>query len=234
MLCRMADLMGGPIHATDGDIGSIQDFYFDDGAWVIRYLVADTRRWLPGRLVLISPASIDRGGVRDSGMSVKLTKTQVENSPGIDSHQTVSRQHEAAVVGYYGWPAYWPPPAEMREVSRTATAEREPQLRSANVVKSHYLHAQDGDLGSIEDFVFDDNTWEIRYMLVNTGSWWPGKRVLVAREWIENIDWYNSTVFVNLTQDEIRRSPEYDPAKPIDRQYEERLYHHYRRPGYWR
>lgn len=233
MLRRMDDFMGRPMHAADGDIGSIQDYYFDDETWTIRYLVADTGRWLPGRLVLISPVSIEHREIPPDGVSVRLTKKQVEDSPGIEAEQPVSRQHETAMVGYYGWPAYWAPAAETREISRTVTAE-ETHLRSANEVKSYYIHAQDGDLGHVGDFIFDDETWEIRYMLASTGTWWPGKRVLIARDWIENLDWYNSTVYVSLTQDEIRRSPEYDPTRPIDRQYEEALYYHYRRQGYWR
>ena len=69
-----------------------------------------------------------------------------------------------------------------------ARAEREEandvHLRSANKVTGYRIGATDGDIGHVEDFIIDDETWEIRYMVVDTQNWWPGKKVLVAPQWI--------------------------------------------------
>lgn len=230
MLRCLTEWIDRPLHAADGPIGSVQDFYFDDRVWTVRYVVADTGRWLLGRLVLISPVSIQ---MTHDGIMVRLTRKQVEDSPDLDSDSPVSRQHEAALSGYFGWPVYWMSREESREARCTATTERPSHLRSANELKTCYVQARDGDVGHVEDFVFDDISWEIRYLVVDIGNWWPGRRVLVARDWIDQIDWHNSTVDVNLSCDEIQRSPEYAPSRPVDRPYEERLYRHYRRPGYW-
>ena len=111
MLCKTGILMGHTIRATDGELGSVEDFYFDDERWTIRYLVIDTSRWLPGRKVLISPISVTATDYNDKKILVSLTKQQVENSPDIDTHKPMSRQHETDIYDYYGYPYYWPAPS---------------------------------------------------------------------------------------------------------------------------
>jgi hypothetical protein len=90
-----------------------------------------------------------------------------------------------------------------------------------------------GDIGHVEDFLVDDATWMIRYMIVDTRNWWPGKQVLVSPEWIERVDWSDSKVHVRLTREQINKGPEYDPSGPVSRDYEARLHDHYGRPSYW-
>ena len=104
------DLKGNAIVATDGDIGKVDDFYFDDKSWTIRYLVADTGNWLLGRKVLLSPIAVGKADFSSGRINVKLTKKQVEESPSIDSDKPVSRQHEAYYHDYYGYPYYWSGP----------------------------------------------------------------------------------------------------------------------------
>jgi uncharacterized protein YrrD len=107
MLRSMNDLEDCAIHATDGSIGEVQDFYFDDKAWVIRYLVVDTGTWLSSRKVLISPIAIGHPNWTEKILPVSITKEQVKNSPDIDTDKPVSRQHEMQYLGYYGYPYYW-------------------------------------------------------------------------------------------------------------------------------
>ena len=107
MLTNVTFLKGLVIQATDGELGTVDQFYFDDETWAIRYLTVDTGGWLGGRQVLISPISVVHADWPAKRLDVALTKKQVENSPDIDTHQPVSRQHEAEYNGYYGYPYYW-------------------------------------------------------------------------------------------------------------------------------
>jgi hypothetical protein len=107
MLRSLQDLESCAIHASDGDIGRVKDFFFDDRAWVIRYLVIETGSWLSSRKVLISPMAIRDADWDGGRLSVSVTKEQVRNSPDVDTEQPVSRQHEMRYLGYYGYPYYW-------------------------------------------------------------------------------------------------------------------------------
>jgi len=107
MLTNTAQLKGVTIRTTDGEMGTVEQFYFDDETWAIRYLTVETGGWLGGRQVLISPFSVVQADWQARRLDVALTKKQVQNSPDIDTHLPVSRQHEAAYLGYYGYPYYW-------------------------------------------------------------------------------------------------------------------------------
>jgi hypothetical protein len=85
----------------------------------------------------------------------------------------------------------------------------------------------------VADFIIDDETWAIRYLIVDTQNWWPGKKVLISPKWIERVSWSELKVFVNLTRETIRQSPEYKEDALPTRIYEQGLHQHYNRPGYW-
>jgi hypothetical protein len=241
-------LKGYAIGATDGDIGTVDNFYFDDEAWTIRYLVADTGNWLRGRKVLISPIALGKADSHGNRLNVKLTKKQVEKSPSIDNDKPVSRQHEVHYHDYYGYPYYWGGPylwgptyapqllvADQRRIEERRAAREEASdlhLRSTAKVTGYHIEATDGDIGHVEDFIIDDETWEIRYMVVDTRNWWPGKKMLVAPRWIDRVSWDDSKVYVNLSRGAIKNAPEYRP-NAFNREYEEKLYDHYKRPKYW-
>jgi sporulation protein YlmC with PRC-barrel domain len=245
MLRTASHLKGTSIAATDGEIGSVQDLYFDDGTWTIRYLVVDTGTWLPGRQVLISPRSV-RLAPNDDRLPVALTKEQVENSPSIDADRPVDRQYEEEYSQYYGYPYYWSGPyrwgttpypgegplTEARAMSVMPPAG-DPDLRSARNVMGYYIEATDGDIGHVEDFLVDDREWAIRYMIVDTRNWWPGKKVIVSPEWIKRVSWPDSRVYVGLSKQAVKDAPEYDPDRPMEREYEARLFRHHGRRTYW-
>ena len=107
MLRSIKQLYGDKLGASDGEIGHVKDFYFNDQHWAIRYLVADTGSWLPGRQVLLSPHAIGNLHQTEKILHVKLTRKKIEDSPAIESHKPVSRQHEEEYHRYYGWPGYW-------------------------------------------------------------------------------------------------------------------------------
>jgi sporulation protein YlmC with PRC-barrel domain len=248
MQYRAKDLEGYAIAATDDDIGKLDDFYFDDESWTIRYLVVETGNWLLNRKVLISPFALSSADLPKERLHVTLTKKQVEESPGIDTDKPVSRQHEASFHDYYDYPYYWSGPflwgpspqprlpIETQRVIEKALAKSEEtndvHLRSANEVTGYHIAATDGDIGHVEDFIVDAETWEIRYLVVDTQNWWPGKKVLVAPLWIDRVSWIDSKVYAGLSRETIKNAPEYHP-KTFNRNYEEMLYDYYKRPKYW-
>jgi uncharacterized protein YrrD len=245
MLNKAETLKGYALHSLDGEIGKVKDFFFDDRHWAIRYLVADTGDWLTGNQVLISPHALIAVVKNKQQIAINLTKKQIEDSPSLDNDKLVSRQFEDAYYGYYGWPIYWSGPymwgyspyiATDREKQREAAqAEKawDPHLHGTHDVSGYHIQAADGEIGHVEDFIIDDQTWAIRYLIIDTRNWWPGKRVLLAPQWIERVSWDEAKVFVNLSREAIRQSPEYTEESMLTRDYETVLHRHYDRRGYW-
>lgn len=254
MLRSVSELKGCTIGALDGEVGKVEELFFDDEAWGVRYLVVKAGTWLTGREVLISPFSVKRADLGTRVIEVSLTREQVKNSPPVDTHKPVSRQHERDYLGYYGYPPYWggsylwgvtafplvEPVSPVSPVERELTARMEAEqaedsrLRSTDDVKGYHIQAIDDSIGHVEDFLFDDEAWAIRYLVVDTTNWWPGgKKVLVATQWISSIAWPDRKVYTKLTRDDVKRSPEYDDTAVVSREYEARLHDFYGRPGYW-
>lgn len=253
MLRSVKHVFGYRLQAVDQQsIGKVHDFLFDDVHWTVRYLVADTRKWLPGRRVLISPLALGKPDWGTRELAVHLTPQQIEQSPPISADEPVSRQREQELVKYYGWPMYWGigagvvggVPATARAVAKAedeaglaeGREERgDPHLRSVREVTNYAIAATDGEIGHVEDFIVDDQAWVMRYLVVDTRNWVPGSRkVLVAPGWIKEIDWRARRVTLVLAREEIRNSPEYQPGEPINRAYEVKLYDFYGRPVYWK
>ena len=245
MLSKVLTLKGYKLHSLDGDIGKVKEFYFDDRHWTIRYLVADTGNWLTGRQVLISPYALLAVKKQEQHIAINLTKKQIEDSPSLNSDQPVSRQFEEGYHGHYGWPMYWngpyvwgPHPIIMRDPGQWKKSTKskktwDSHLRSTHEVSAYHIQAADGEIGHIKDFIIDDEMWAIRYLIIDTQNWWPGKKVLVSPKWIERIGWSESMVYVNLTRENIQKSPEYTDESILTREYETGLHRHYNRQGYW-
>jgi len=248
MLRSVKEVEGYMLRARDGDIGRCKDFLFDDEIWVIRYMVADTGKWLPSKKVLISPISLGEPDYPSRIFPVRLSKKQIEQAPDLDTDAPVSRQYEAKYHEYFGWPYYWggaevwgpysyPAPLyadKRKEAVKVQPENGDPHLRSAGEVTGYHIQARDGEIGHVEDFIVDDRAWNIRYMVVDTRNWLPGSRkVLISPDWIVSIQWLEREVAVDLNVEEIKESPEYDPSAPVNREYEARLYDFYGRPKYW-
>jgi hypothetical protein len=258
MLRRFTDLRTYTIGATDGDIGAVDDLYFDDLTWTVRYLVADTGTWLSGRKVLLSPIALRGFESASARVETALTRRQVEESPSIDTQKPVSRQHETELLSYYGHSPYWAgpyrwglyghpdpmsglppftaPPSEGRVAEELAARERETRdehLHSARAVTGLGIRANDGELGHVEDFLMDEQDWAIRYLIVDPRSWWPGPHVLVGIDWVRSVSWNDAVVEVDVSRDAIRNAPRYEPTGAFGREEEARLYAHYGRTGYW-
>jgi hypothetical protein len=264
MLRSMKDLDGYAIHATDGDIGKVTDFYFDDDTWVIRYFVVDTGSWLSSRKVLISPISIGRPNWVENVLPVSITKQQVQDSPPIDTQKPVSRQHEIELLRYYGYPLYWGGmgvwdagviPGMMMPGYDGATAaphvdrlEREAastradvevhgdediHLRSCSAVMDYHIVATDGEIGHVQGLLVDEESWAIRYMIVNTSNWWLGHQVLIAPQWIKDVRWSGATVTVDQSRQAVKDAPPYDATRLLNRKDEMAIFKHYGHTPYW-
>jgi hypothetical protein len=245
MLYTAKSLKDYKLEGIDGEIGRVKEFYFDDHQWTVRYLVADTGNWLPARQVLISPYALLSVVKEEKHIEIDLTKKQIEDSPSLDTDKPVSRQFEEKYHGHHGWPQYWSGPHQWganpkiehnREKWKTFIEGGKPRdhhLRSTHAVSGSHLQALDGEIGHVEDFVIDDETWAVRYLVVGTLNWWPGKKVLVSPQWIERVSWHEKKVFVNLDRETIKQSPEYTEKVLLNRDYETALHQHYDRQGYW-
>jgi len=245
MLCKVSELKGYTLDSLNGKIGEVNEFYFDDRHWTIRYLVADTGNWLTDRQVLISPYALVEVNMEEQLIAVNLSKEQIIESPSLDSDKPVSQQFEEDYYGYYDWPMYsdgpyiWgASPNIMRELGnrrKSTQAEKalDSHLRSTHEVSGYHIQALDGEVGHVEDFIIDDETWAIRYLIVDTRNWWPGTKVLISPQWIERVSWDESKVFVNLPGEAIKQAPEYTEKTMLTRDYETILHIHYNRRGYW-
>lgn len=252
MLRSIKELTGNyKLQATDGEIGKVNDFYFDDMFWNVKYLVADTAGWLRERLVLISPASVGKPDWTEEKLPVDLTMKKIEDSPPVEKDKPVSRQRESDLIKYYAWPvnfAYGVDTTHFAEMQLMAERmkraeeerkgdkekdEEDTHLRSSEEVMGYDIQATDDSIGHVDDFIFQDDTWIIRYIVVDTRNWLPGKKVLVSPEWVKRVDWAKSKVFVDMDRETIKNSPEYDPSEPVNRTYEVQLYDYYGRPAYW-
>ena len=247
MLRSVDEVTGYVLDAQDGEIGRCKGFLFDDESWTVRYMVADTRKWLPGRKVLISPISLAEPDWESNRFPVHLTKDEVKGAPLLRQDEPVSRQEEESIHKYYGYPYYWVGMelwglAANPTVLRNAAQERllempeeegDPHLRSAEEVMGYHIAAQDGEIGHVEDFILDDETWTLRYLVVDTRNWLPGRKVLISPTWAREFDWAAEKAFIDLTQEEVKNSPVYEPRAPVNRDYEARLYDYYGRPVYW-
>ena len=102
-----------------------------------------------------------------------------------------------------------------------------PHLRSSSEVTGYRLSAEDGDVGHVEDFIFDEQSWALRYLEIDTRNWLPGRHVLISPAWVEEVDWATQQVKVAVSRDLVNNAPEYDSSKHISREYQLALYKHY-------
>jgi len=234
MYQKIKKLYGRKLNATDGHIGHVRDFYFDDTTWMIRYLVVDTGSWLPGRQVLLSPHAFENhpfgGSDRDEDcLAVNLTRKQIENSPSIETQRPVTRQYEEDYHLYYGWPAYWLDggmsgvtgfpaidptssiPEDLRQQESRPPADV--HLRGTKAMTGYHIQATDGAIGTVSGFTVDGRNWAIREMVVQTGHWYSRKEILILPENIQRISHEEYAVYVNLTKEDLAETMDEDVAQ---------------------
>jgi len=224
MYRNVNNLIGNRMEGTDGEMGKVEEFYFDDQAWIIVYLVVKTGNWLSGREVLISPYALIMGMDRPGIFPVNLTKEQIKNSPDIDTNLPVSRQQEIALHQYYPWQSYWgtgfyeggiwgivtPPAVDPLPVKPPVG---DLHLRSTHAITGYHIETTDGKLGHLRDFIIDDETWHIEYLVIEMHSWPAGKKVLIARKHIKEIQWAASKILVDVTSKVLENTRTYDESE---------------------
>jgi hypothetical protein len=249
MLWDASAINGYAIEASDGRVGTVSDLLFEDVNWVIRWLVVDTGNWLSGRKVLLPLSTLGKPDPALRHFPVKLTIRQVKDSPDIDTDRSVSRQMEASVYHHYGWNPYWsggyyptdtgiaipfvapfsllaPKPRDPGHTDAQPSGG-DPHLRSAAAVTGYHIHAIDGEIGHVEDFLVDDAGWSIRYVVVNTKNWWPGAKVLISPRSVREIDWAGRLIHLNVNRQKIKNGPPYDPSITVDGAYDEAFLTYY-------
>lgn len=231
--------------ATDGEVGRVVDFLVDDEHWTVRYLVVECGGFFDKRRVLISPMAFRDIAWEAREFHVALSRDTVKASPDIDANKPVSRQHEREYNRYYGYPHYWGSvgmwgmglyPALLAGVNETgAPVESADQhsgdahLRSASELRGYHVQGTDDAIGHVADFVADDTTWSVQYLVIDTSNWWFGKKVLIAPRWASRVSWPERNVYVDLTREAIQASPEWDGIAPLHDEYEQRLHDYFER-----
>jgi sporulation protein YlmC with PRC-barrel domain len=217
-------LIGYGMQATDGKIGEIEDFYFDDESWTIRYLVVKPGGWLSGRKVLVSTSALIKTNEQGELISVNLTMEQIQNSPDIDTDKPVSRQKEAMLNQHHFWKNYWGSGSYGGEMGigntlpvRIKDIDRDPaediHLRSIVQVDGYTIHASDGEIGHVNDFIFDDQTWQLSDLVVDTHDWIGGKKVLRAISQIHSISFLSWLVYLHIPIAAIEDSKLFEAAE---------------------
>ena len=221
-------LYGDTLHALDGEIGHVKDFYFDDHLWVIRYVIVDAGSWLSERLVLLAPHAFTHFEQDGASRRVDLTRKQIEDSPAIELHKPVSRQFEEEYYDYYQWSPYWyggqtwgmggypvllplsqmnPPPSSRKHGSAT---HDDPHLRSTQAMTGYKIHTSEGEVGHVIDFIVHAKTWAITHLIVETGHWYSGKEIAIAPKHVERISYEDSKVFLDVNKTAMLEAPEYN------------------------
>lgn len=261
MLRSIKDIIGYPVEALDGSLGNVKDGLFDDRHWGLRYLVVDTRKWLPGRKVLVSPhhAKSPQTGWHGKQLPVELSKEQIKGSPELEEHAPVSKKYEQEYARYYNqyqpywsgpyaWgmsqePLFFPPNGEDPQTATDNVQTREHEIQMESIEESHLrsadetmgytIDAQDDSFGHVEDFILDVERWKIQYLVVDTKNWLPGKKSLIDISWVKSFKWEHKSAIVDLSKEQIKSAPEFDANAPINRDYEKQLYDYYGRPYHW-
>jgi len=247
MLRNASAIKGYAIVASDGVIGTVSDFLFDDARWSVRWLVVATGGFFNRREVLLPTAAVTHLSADEKQFSVDLTMQQVKDSPDVDTDLPVSRQTERMLYDSYGWSPYWdrtsfaggygfvsgaaqdlPSPGSWREKHDVDNIDDgDPHLRSIAAVTGYHIEATDGDIGHVEDFLLRDGKWHIDYLVVETNNWWPGKKVLISPASVKSIDWTDRSVEIKVARQIVKDSPPYDPKVAIDPSYEQQFSRHY-------
>ena len=239
MLISFQAVKDAEVDATDGNVGSLEDLLMDRSSWKVRYLLIRAARWLITRKVLLAPGMIE-GADWPHRVELSLTRDRVRHGPDIDDEAPLPRQKEYELARHFGWKPDWQPgpvgtPDGLGLESPTVPVREgvNAELWNAQEMIGYTVHSREGPIGFVEDVLFDDADWFVRYFVVDVDNWITGRRVLTAAEWIDSIGWDDRRIEMALTRYEIEQSPEFDPTQPVNRDYENRLYDYYGRSKHW-
>jgi hypothetical protein len=254
MIEVISALNGFSILASDSPIGHVSDFLFDDVTWKVRWLVVDCGSWLKGRKQLIHPSAVSFVDLEREHFEVKLTRAQIESGPELAEHEPVSLQMQRASCDYYGWDSEWdgiytgramgamsspllmPPYFGMQgrteprsHVLDSPGGDRD--LRSVVEVIGYRIHATDGEIGHLENFMLDHESWTLPHFVVDVSNWWFGRRVVMSRRSVISINWPDRSIFVDASRKQVKASSPWDPLLAFGELEKTVLQNQYRWPG---
>ncbi len=196
MLRDLHTLNGSSVTATDGKIGAVRDFLFDDESWTVRYLVVDVGNLLKRRDVVLATAAVQQLDWTSRTLRVNFTREQVRHSPDVDTEQPVSRQQEIAMRDYFGWFAYWVDEqvyGALRSmpvgVQYPTRRKADSHLRSAWYLRGYTVSSGRSEIGHLESYIMDEASWHVGYLDVKAGDWLQSRSLLVPTDCVESISW---------------------------------------------
>jgi hypothetical protein len=247
MMINISELLGYVLHVKDGELGRCKDFLIDNRGWDIRYMVADTGNWLTGRKVLIAPSMLSEPEWSSRSLPVNLTREQIQGSPPLQENEPVTDEYEIMWFDYYGLAEYWVDedkigmaenPNALRVAKKEGTdgdkGDEKGHLLSAKEIVGWHTAAADGDMGHLADFLVEMKSWKVRYAILDTRNWLPGRQVCVSIHCVEWIDRAREKIGVRLTKEAVKNSPEYNPFVPMTEAYQVVLHDYYGWPKYWK
>jgi len=178
MLHLARKVAGITIRGTDGDIGTLEDFYFEESGWNVRYLLVDTH---DGRRVLLPPTAV-KGAWGRSGMRVNLGREELRNDTALDE---------------------------------SAVASAEERLDSIRKTSGYHIRARNGEIGHVDDFLIGQDSWRIRYLLVDTSNWIGGRSVIVSSDVVERVDQAGGEIHVAADRDAIANAPALETIEQV-------------------
>ncbi|PKL90727.1 MAG: photosystem reaction center subunit H [Candidatus Goldiibacteriota bacterium HGW-Goldbacteria-1] len=249
MLRSLKSLKGYSALTPEDEMGSVEDFFFDNKLWIIRYLVVKLDKQIPGKSVLVTPKALIKAPDWETKSFVfDISSDMLAKCPDIDLKKPVNRQEEDKLLKHFSWPVYWQQqsiygspvitginPGKITQEPEEEPEEKnvDPHLFSVQGLIKYKIQAKDGEVGNVEDIIIDDETWQAHYLVIDTNSWLPGGKVLVDPSWVDEFEWKRESVRVSVTKETLKQSPVYDPSSPVNRGYETRLYDYHGRPKYW-
>jgi len=240
MLRLLNELKNYTILTKDGESGKVIEFLFDDTNWIIRYAVINIRKWLSGGDMLVSSQSFEQPDATSKMFQISLVKEEIKNSPSLPKDRVISREYEKELIDYYNLPEYWSASRDeqnenndnIEELKNKIKTTEEFKLRGVEKFEDFIVHATDSEIGNISNFLVDDETWMIKFIVVEAGKFLKAKKILLSPEWIAKIDWEYKAFTVNINAEKINNSPEFDPNKLFQKECEEVLYDYYGNPHY--
>jgi hypothetical protein len=222
MQLNINSLLGFSLSATDGEVGKIEETYFDDRNWAIRYLVVKTGQWLSGRKVLISPLAFDRSKWKGGTFPVNLTKKQILNSPDVDTGRPLSLQHTKSLNEYYRWqpfidngfyaPVHCDQPDLTEKPSVNSSSADNIHLRSTRDTRGFRIYAKDGEVGFVSGFIVEDESWKIIYLLVVAKSIFGDQKILISVHDIMKIKWNESKIYLDISVKAVEQCRTFDAS----------------------
>jgi len=198
------NLYGTSVDASDGRLGNIIDFLFDDQRWHVGHLVLNAGRWLRRRRVTLPYDTIVMKDWSDRHVFIEgLTRQQIRISPATETRVPISLHESLAEVTIMDWDTYL--------VNTTFTdhpwqISDDPHIHNTRDVVGYHVQGSDGPIGYVSDFVINDESWSVSDLVVNMRNWLPGRQILIPTAHIEEVRGANRSMRISLSRKSIRET----------------------------